>query len=132
LNEISKLAIHIQEKSGRLAPIFCGCGLGGQVGDLGFGRKPRPKLADGRPYDRRVSGNKKPLTCKGFCFKTSAKHWKGYYPSIAPSVGQAAKQALQSMQVSGSTTYFPAPFEIAPTGHSASQTPQETQRSVMV
>jgi len=54
------------------------------------------------------------------------------YASIAPSVGQATKQALQSMQVSASMLNLGLPAEIAPTGHSPSQAPHAMQRSVIV
>jgi len=46
-----------------------------------------------------------------------------YYAVIEP-VGQVSAQAPQSMQVSGSISYWFAPSEIEPVGHSAAQAPQ--------
>jgi hypothetical protein len=51
-----------------------------------------------------------------------------YSPLIAP-VGQPSSQAQQSMQTSGSTTYFVSPSEIAETGQVAAQAPQLTHSS---
>jgi len=52
-----------------------------------------------------------------------------YSAAIAP-VGHGSSQAPQSMQVSGSTTYFVGPSEIASTGHTAAHAPQLTHSSL--
>ena len=50
---------------------------------------------------------------------------------IAP-IGHADSQAPQSMQAPASTTYFPSPSEIAPTGHEPAQLPHDTHASEIV
>lgn len=47
---------------------------------------------------------------------------------IAPT-GQVLSQAPQSMQVSGSITYWVSPAEMAPVGQTDSHAPQEMQAS---
>lgn len=51
-----------------------------------------------------------------------------YSEAIAP-VGQLDAHVPQSIQESGLISYLPSPCEIAPTGHSPSQEPQETHES---
>jgi hypothetical protein len=50
-------------------------------------------------------------------------------PAEIAETGQTASQAPQSMQVSGSITYWLSPAEMAPVGHSLSQAPQEIHAS---
>jgi hypothetical protein len=47
------------------------------------------------------------------------------------STGQTAAHAPQSVHFSGSISYLFSPWLMAPTGHSGSQEPQDTQSSPM-
>jgi hypothetical protein len=54
-------------------------------------------------------------------------HMPTAYSWDMASTGQVSAQAPQSMQASGSITYWSAPWEIASTGQFGAQAPQETQ-----
>ena len=51
------------------------------------------------------------------------------YSALIAPVGQAPSQAPQSMHAEASTTYFPSPSAIAPTGQVDEHDPQLTQLS---
>ena len=54
------------------------------------------------------------------------------YSAEGAETGQTPAQAPHSTQESASITYFPSPSEIAFTGHSLSQAPQQMQSSEII
>ena len=54
------------------------------------------------------------------------------YSAAGAPTGQVSAQFPQSMQVAASITYFPSPSEIASTGHSEAQAPQEMHSSLIL
>jgi len=92
-------------------------GLGVWGGGLGGGR-PAPSTPTPHPPPHT---KKRPPRRRFFLFFA--------YSAAGAPTGQVSAHAPHSMQVSGSITYLSAPSEIASTGHSAAQAPQEMHSS---
>ena len=92
----------------------------------------------GRTADRIKPQRRQNFLPPLFCIaKTTARTFHGRlslfctraYSAFGAPTGQTDAQAPHSMQVSASITYLSSPAEIADTGHSDSQVPQDTHSS---
>jgi hypothetical protein len=86
----------------------------------------RPALASGQKKD---TPKAKALGVFLFVCTKAEKSTKSAYAWAGAPTGQVASHAPHSMQTSASITNLPSPSEMAETGHSAAQAPQEIQSS---